>query len=134
MPVEYGIVLTNKEGRIERFLEKPAMGEVFSDLANTGIYIIEPEILDLIETDKERDFSKHIFPMLLEKGKKLFGYEAHGYWCDIGDVAQYMQANRDALEGKCKLAIRAHEEGGIWVENGACREQPKCDKTAVLYR
>jgi mannose-1-phosphate guanylyltransferase/phosphomannomutase len=132
MPGEYGIVLMGMDGRIERFLEKPAMGEVFSDLANTGIYIIEPGILDLIEADKELDFSKHIFPMLLEKGKKLFGYEAHGYWCDIGDVAQYMQANRDALDGRCKIAIRAYEEGGgIWAENGArvssrCVIKPPC--------
>lgn len=83
-PLEYGVVITEEEGRIKRFLEKPGWGEVFSDTVNTGIYILEPEVLGYFEKGEFFDFSKDLFPLLLRKKKPLHGVILPGYWCDIG--------------------------------------------------
>jgi mannose-1-phosphate guanylyltransferase/phosphomannomutase len=115
-PVEYGIVITDKAGRVKQFLEKPGWGEVFSDTVNAGIYILEPEVLKQIKPATEVDFSKNLFPKLLEQGEPLFGYVADGYWCDIGNPGQYLQANQDALKGRLKLKIPGRETNGVWVD------------------
>src|SRR6185503_4116796 len=88
-PLAFGVVITDKEGRITRFLEKPSWGEVFSDTVNTGIYILEPEVLDLIPEKVDFDFSKNLFPHMLKNGMPLYGYIAQGYWADIGNLDQY---------------------------------------------
>jgi mannose-1-phosphate guanylyltransferase/phosphomannomutase len=118
-PIEYGIVITNKEGIIKQFLEKPGWGEVFSDTINSGIYILEPDVLKQIKPETEVDFSKNLFPKLLEQNESLYGYVAEGYWCDIGNTVQYLQANRDALQGCLKVKIPGRETDGVWVEKGA---------------
>ena len=79
-PLEFGVVITREDGSIERFLEKPNWGEVFSDTINTGIYVLEPEIFDFIPEDTVFDFSEDLFPLLLDKGLPIFGYVADGYW------------------------------------------------------
>jgi mannose-1-phosphate guanylyltransferase/phosphomannomutase len=117
-PVEYGIVITDKTGRVKQFLEKPGWGEVFSDTVNAGIYILEPEVLKQIKPSTEVDFSKNLFPKLLEQGEPLYGYIAEGYWCDIGNPGQYLQANQDALKGRLKLKIPGRETNGVWVDKG----------------
>ena len=99
-PLEFGIVITDEDGRIERFLEKPTWGQVFSDTINTGIYVLEPEVLRHVPTDRPFDFSKELFPLLLEMGRPLYGYVCDGYWQDIGTLDQYRQANYDVLDGK----------------------------------
>jgi mannose-1-phosphate guanylyltransferase / phosphomannomutase len=104
-PLEFGVVITQEDGRIERFLEKPTWGEVFSDTINTGIYALEVEVLNEIPTDEPLDFSKDLFPRLLANGAPLYGYVAEGYWKDIGNFTQYQEANRDALDGKVRLSI-----------------------------
>jgi len=117
-PVEYGIVFTNEEGRVERFLEKPSWGEVFSDTVNTGIYILEPSILPHIPAGRQFDFSRDLFPKLLEKQLPLYGYVAEGYWSDIGNLEQYVQAHMDLLEGKIRAALPGTFQDGIWQEEG----------------
>ncbi len=107
IPLEYGVVITEPGGKIIRFLEKPGWGEVFSDTVNTGIYILEPEILDYIPVNRKFDFSKDLFPLLLQKKKPLFGVVLDGYWCDIGDLKQYLQAHFDFLSGAVNLEIPA---------------------------
>src|SRR5207247_5081971 len=84
-PLEFGIVVTDEEGRIERFLEKPSWGQVFSDTINTGIYVLEPEVLKHVPADRPFDFSKELFPYLLEMGRPLYGHVMDGYWQDIGN-------------------------------------------------
>jgi len=118
-PTEYGIVITEKTGRIQQFLEKPGWSEVFSDTINAGIYILEPDVLKHVKTDMEFDFSKHLFPKLLELGEPLYGYTADGYWCDIGNPVQYLQANHDALQGRLKVTIPGRETNGMWIGEGA---------------
>jgi mannose-1-phosphate guanylyltransferase/phosphomannomutase len=115
-PLEYGIVMVNDEGRIIRFLEKPGWGEVFSDTVNTGIYILEPEVLDYIPPGKKFDFSRDLFPLLMEKGQPLYGCVLPGYWCDIGNLEQYRFAHYDILNKKVKINLPAkEEEPGIWI-------------------
>ena len=89
--------MTDNDGKITRFLEKPSWGQVFSDTINTGIYILEPEILDLIPYREEFDFSKDLFPMMLSKGMPLYGYIADGYWRDVGTITSLWDANMDML-------------------------------------
>ncbi|KNZ68521.1 nucleotidyltransferase [Thermincola ferriacetica] len=117
IPLEYGVVITAENGGIRRFLEKPGWGEVFSDTVNTGIYIIEPQVLDYIPDKTKFDFSQDLFPLLMREGKPLFGYLADGYWCDIGGLAQYLQANMDVLSGTATVTeIRETLQGGkIWL-------------------
>ena len=103
-PLDFGIVITGEDGRISRFLEKPAWGQVFSDTVNTGIYVLEPSVLREIPSEEEYDFAKDLFPKLLEAGRPLYGYVTEDYWQDIGTLEQYMQAQRDVLDGKVKGA------------------------------
>jgi mannose-1-phosphate guanylyltransferase/phosphomannomutase len=118
-PTEYGIVITEKDGRIRQFLEKPGWGEVFSDTINAGIYILEPEVLKHIETNREFDFSKDLFPKLLELGQPLYGYASEGSWYDIGSPLQYLQANQDALQGRLKVKIPGKETNGVYIAEDA---------------
>ena len=104
-PLEFGVVVVDDEGRIERFLEKPTWGQVFSDTVNTGIYVLEPEIFDHIPGDGPFDFSQDLFPKLFSMGAPLYGYVAEGYWQDIGSLPQYLAANRDLLDGKVTAEI-----------------------------
>lgn len=114
-PLEYGVVITGKEGQIKRFLEKPGWGEVFSDTVNTGIYILEPEILDFIDENKTVDFSKDLYPRLLAAGKPLYAFVTDGYWCDIGSVEAYIQAHYDLLNQKAGFAFPGREiMPGVW--------------------
>ena len=119
-PLEYGVVITEKDGRISQFLEKPSWGEVFSDTVNTGIYILEPEVLDYFEPEVKFDFSKELFPKLLENRDPLYGYVAPGYWCDVGNLQQYLHAHFDVLQGMVELEIEGDEvKKGVWVGAGA---------------
>ena len=123
-PLEFGIVVTDPEGRIERFLEKPNWGQVFSDTINTGIYVLEPEVLDFIPEGQPFDFSKDLFPLLLSKGYPLYGYVADGYWCDIGNFEQYISAHRDILDRKVNIeppGFRVAEN--IWMGEGVDIEE-----------
>lgn len=121
VPLEYGVVITGEDGRIERFLEKPSWGEVFSDTVNTGIYILEPKVMNYFEKGCQFDFSKDLFPKLLADGAPIYGYVSKGYWCDIGDLSSYHLAQEDALEGKVAIDFVAHQvEPGIWLEDDYC--------------
>jgi mannose-1-phosphate guanylyltransferase/phosphomannomutase len=116
-PMEFGVVITDENHRINRFLEKPSTSEIFSDTVNTGTYILEPEVLDYLPADRESDFSKDLFPLLLEKGEPMYGYVAEGYWCDVGQLDVYREAQYDALRGKVKLDLSCYDEvrPGLWV-------------------
>jgi mannose-1-phosphate guanylyltransferase / phosphomannomutase len=118
-PLEFGIVVTDEDGKVERFLEKPSWGQVFSDTINTGIYVLEPEVLRHIPTDRPFDFSKELFPLLLEMGRPIYGYVCEGYWQDIGNLDQYRQANADALDEKVQLNIPGMKiRGDVWIGEG----------------
>jgi len=118
-PLEYGVVILDEEGRIRQFLEKPSWGEVISDNVNTGIYVLEPQILDYFPPETKFDFSQDLFPILLQKGDPMYGYVASGYWCDVGNLAEFMRANADVLSGKVQVEPFGQPIGdGIWASEG----------------
>ncbi len=118
-PLEFGVVIVDEDGRIERFLEKPGWGQVFSDTINTGIYVLEPQVLDHIPVGEPYDFSHQLFPRLFEQSKPLFGMVCDGYWQDVGSLEQYLEANRDALDGKVNLQIPGLRlRGNVWIGQG----------------
>ncbi len=128
-PLQFGIVIKDKEGKILKFLEKPSWGEVFSDTINTGIYVVEPEILNFIPENVPFDFSKDLFPLLMEKGIELFGFEAKGYWRDVGNPDSYRDVHRDIFSGKVKFQI----PGRVFkYPQGTLFLQGKCDVPETL--
>ncbi len=117
---QYGVVKLSSEQNIVGFQEKPDPGEAISNLANTGIYVLEPEVLRYIPRGIFFDFAKDVFPRLLEAGEKLAGYEGNFYWSDIGTLETYRAAQRDALSGKVRLNIPGKRRSeSVWVGHGA---------------
>lgn len=115
-PIEFGVVILDDENRIKRFLEKPSSSEIFSDTVNTGTYILEPDVLDYLPVNQETDFSKDLFPLLLEKGEPMYGFVAEGYWCDVGHLDAYREAQYAALYQRVKLEFDYTERSpGLWV-------------------
>ena len=115
-PLEYGVVVIDEGGAVQRFIEKPSWGEVISDLANTGIYILDPAVFDFFRPREVTDWSGDVFPKLLKEGEPVYGWIADGYWEDVGSHAAYAKANFDCLEGKVKVQIPGDRVGeSIWI-------------------
>ncbi|MFN2569104.1 MAG: sugar phosphate nucleotidyltransferase [Candidatus Dormibacteria bacterium] len=118
-PLEYGVVVTEPDGQVQRFLEKPSWGEVFSDQANTGIYVLERRVLDYMRPDTPTDWSQDVFPQMLRKSAPLHGIVARdAYWCDVGNTQSYRQANWDALDGRVRCHIPGSRQGNVWMGEG----------------
>ncbi|MCD6461377.1 MAG: NDP-sugar synthase [Thermoplasmata archaeon] len=126
-PTEFGIVGLDDEGRIIRFKEKPRREEVFSNLINAGIYILEPEVLDHVPEGEMFDFSKNLFPILLERGEPIHGREIKGLWRDIGRPSDLLQASLDVVlrSGENVEMEGVTVEGPVVVEPEA-RISPGC--------
>ena len=122
VPLAYGVVVTEGDGRITRFVEKPGWKGVVSDLVNTGVYILEPEIFRHIPAEGAPDFGRDIFPALAAEGLPLYGYETDAYWCDIGDQRAYLQAQRDLLAGRVNLPHPAGIDPGARMDAAAAAE------------
>ena len=119
-PLEYGVVVVDEGGAVQRFIEKPSWGEVISDLANTGIYILDPAVFDFFRPGEITDWSGDVFPKLLKQGEPVFGWVAPGYWEDVGSHSAYVKANFDCLEGRVKVDIPGERVGdSIWVHPDA---------------
>lgn len=126
-PCEYGVVSADADGRVRAFYEKPGRCDVLSDTINTGIYILEPELLKQIPIDRPYDFGQELFPELVRKGAPVFSFIMNGYWCDIGDVRAYLSAHMAAMNGEIHLENIFPRPRGIAVMPGA-----NVDRTAVL--
>ncbi|HXW51502.1 MAG TPA: NDP-sugar synthase [Candidatus Acidoferrales bacterium] len=100
---QYGAVIVDADGRITEFQEKPAPGTEKSKLANTGVYIFEPRLLERIPQKTFYDFGKQVFPGLLAAGAAFYGMRQQAYWCDIGTPGEYRRVHRDALAGRVAL-------------------------------
>lgn len=110
-PREYGLVKINEQGVVEGFIEKPGWGQATSSLANTGLYILNPQILDEIPDNEPFDFAQDLFPKMLKNNMKINGFEAKGYWCDIGDLGAYLRCQHDMLNNKVKCGLISINEG-----------------------
>ncbi len=112
----YGVVEQDSEKNILGFREKPSRRETTSNLANAGIYILEPEVLGYIPENTFFDFARDVFPRLLEAGERIAGYEGDFYWSDVGTLETYRTAQVDALSGKVRLQIPGERRGkSLWV-------------------
>jgi mannose-1-phosphate guanylyltransferase / phosphomannomutase len=132
-PLEFGITIVADDGRVERFLEKPTWGQVFSDTVNTGIYMMEPEIFDRVARGEVVDWSGDVFPALLKEGAPIYGYVADGYWEDVGTHESYIRAQADVLSGLVDVEIDGFEVApGIWVAEGADVD-PDAELKGPLY-
>lgn len=133
---QYGVVRLDERDNIVGFQEKPRPEDAVSTLANTGIYVLEPEVLDYVPEDTFFDFANDVFPRLLEAGEKFVGYEGEFYWSDIGTLEAYRAAQRDALSGKVRLRIPGERwSEGLWVDRGAQLHPPVAlDGWVVLSR
>jgi mannose-1-phosphate guanylyltransferase/phosphomannomutase len=133
-PLEFGIVITREDGSIERFLEKPTWGQVFSDTINAGIFVFEPEIFDYIPPGEPVDFSSEVFPKLLANSKPLYGAVAEGYWEDVGTLEAYVRAHKDALDAKVAIDIPGFRlDHGVWLGEGAeIHPEAKVEGPAVI--
>src|SRR5438874_3978584 len=115
-PLEYGVVVVDEGGAVQRFIEKPSWGEVISDLANTGIYILDPAVFEFFRTGEVTDWSGDVFPKLLKEGEHVFGWIADGYWEDVGSHAAYVKANFDCLEGRVSVQLPGDRVGdSTWI-------------------
>ncbi|MDR2686509.1 MAG: NTP transferase domain-containing protein [Oscillospiraceae bacterium] len=106
-PREYGLMQADAENRVTRFVEKPAWGQVTTSLANTGIYLLRPDVMRLVPEGRPFDFAKDLFPQLMARGEEIYCCPAEGYWCDIGDLGAYLRCQRDMLERKVQCALPA---------------------------
>ena len=116
----FGIVITRPDGSIERFLEKPTWGEVFSDTINTGIYVLDPSVFDYIPDGVVSDFSSDVFPAILADGGLLVGEVVDGYWEDVGTLEAYLTAHQDMLDGAVAVDIGGFRlSEGVYIGEGA---------------
>lgn len=133
VPLDYGVVITDKNGAVNGFLEKPSWSEVFSDKVNTGIYILEPEVFSYYEKNQKFDFSNDLFPILLSNNKPIYGYISEGYWCDIGNIEQFNKCHFDILNGIVNVNIKGEEiRKGIWIGEN-CEISSKSEITPPVY-
>lgn len=117
-PREYGLINASPDGVIQGFVEKPGFSQAVSDLANTGIYVLSRNALELIPQGKMYDFAKNLFPLMLERQMKLMCYEAEGYWCDIGDLDSYISCQLDMLMNRVRCGIPGKRD-----KSGNCLHQ-----------
>ncbi len=133
-PLEFGIVITRDDGSVDRFLEKPSWGQVFSDTINTGIFVLEPEVFEYIEPGRSVDFSSEVFPRILDDGQPLYGAVADGYWEDVGTLEAYVRAHKDALDGKVTMQLPGFElSDGVRLGEGAeIHPEAKVEGPAII--
>lgn len=114
-PSAYGLVVCDRRGRVEKFLEKPSQEERVADTINAGIYLFEPEVFDAIPAGTAYSTERALFPGLLEAGKTLAGFVWDGYWQDIGTPPKYLSSHWDVLSGRLPVLARLKKDRqGVW--------------------
>jgi NDP-sugar pyrophosphorylase family protein len=122
-PRAYGLVETDRDGNILRFLEKPGEDEITCNTINAGIYVLEPETFERIPKDTAWSIERSFFPSLIERGETFVAYVYDGYWIDIGTPAKYMQVHRDIMDGRYSAPPFAGAAHSAWVADGARVEE-----------
>jgi NDP-sugar pyrophosphorylase family protein len=138
-PSAYGLVETDAQGNIQRFLEKPKPEEITTNRINAGIYVLEPDTFDRIPSEVPWSIERSYFPSLVERGETFVAYIYDGYWIDIGTHEKYVQVHRDIMDGRFKAAPFA-DGSATWiapdarVESGARVEGPCFIDEGVVIR
>ncbi len=122
-PTVYGLVLIDSDGRIRQFLEKPGWEEITGNTINAGIYLLEKDLINQIPPGINYSVERQFFPSLLNRDISFYGYTGEGYWLDVGNKEKYLQAHKDILQGKIKIAIPGKRIGKVWVGKG-CEIDP----------
>lgn len=117
-PLEYGMVITEPDGRIVQFVEKPGWADVVNDQVNMGVYVLESSVLEQVPEREMYDFSQDLFPKLMAQGRGIYGFAPAGYWCDVGTPAAYLQATMDLLQNRVQHEPFGRFLGGdIWIKD-----------------
>ncbi len=135
-PSSYGVLILDRDTRVRGFQEKPTRDEARSDLANCGVYVIEPELLERIPKDTFMDFGQDLWPLLVAAGEPIYAYTTMAYWNDVGDLDALRNGILDAVLGNVRVQIPGEEIApGIWAEDG-CRisAAAQVDAPVVLGR
>jgi mannose-1-phosphate guanylyltransferase len=120
-PSAYGVVILDRDTRIRGFQEKPRRDEAKSELANCGVYVIEPELLERVPQDAFHDFGRDVWPQLVAANEPIFAYTTLAYWNDVGDLDEFRNSILDAVLGHVRVEIAGEEFApGVWAEDG-CR-------------
>lgn len=115
-PTAYGVVETDGNGRIQRFLEKPSWEQVTTNNINAGIYVFEEEVLERIPPNQPYSVERALYPKALEDGVPMYGFASEHYWIDIGTHEKYLRAHCDALKGSIAVEIPGVQKSeGVWV-------------------
>ncbi len=132
-PHDYGMIITDADGRVVQFMEKPGWTDVFSDTVNTGTYVLEPEVFQFYDQNQVFDFSQDLFPLLMDQEEPLYGCVADGYWTDIGSLAEYVQASADVLRGRVQVSPLGDSIGAdIWCA-GSCEIAPDAQLYGPIF-
>jgi mannose-1-phosphate guanylyltransferase len=119
-PTAFGLVETDAEGHIRRFVEKPPPDEITTNMINAGTYIIEPELFRYVPPNQHYMFERGLFPVVLQTGDPMFGYPSRAYWTDVGKPATYLEVHHDILMGKVQYQFRGRQIAErVWLEDGA---------------
>jgi NDP-sugar pyrophosphorylase family protein len=140
-PSAYGLVETDADRNIQRFLEKPKPEEITTNYINAGIYVLEPATFDRIPADTPWSIERSFFPSFIERGEPFVAYRYDGYWIDIGTPEKYRQVHRDIMDGRYRTAPFAGQPAGhvhrgddVRVEDGATIEGPAFLDDGVVVR
>ncbi len=149
-PTSYGLIETDAQGRVTRFLEKPELSEVTTNMINAGIYLLEAEVLTQIPPQTKVSIEREVFPRLLERGEPVYAYPSSAYWIDIGAPEKYLQLHRDLLSGKssqytpppervvigehCHIHPTAQLKGAVVIGTGCTILEDAVIEESVIWR
>jgi mannose-1-phosphate guanylyltransferase len=131
-PTAYGVVELDSRNRVKEFIEKPSRDKVTSNMINAGIYILEPDMLELIPAGVHSMLERGLFPGLVKRGIPFYGYRSQAYWLDTGKPSDYLKLNHDLLMGKVVSSIPGKAiADDIWAEAG-CKIHPSVKLTGPI--
>lgn len=119
-PTAFGLVETDQDGQITRFIEKPRVDEITTNMINAGTYIIEPSLFRYVPPGQYYMFERGLFPVVLQTRDPMFAYPSRAYWTDIGKPQTYLDVHHDILIGKVRFEFRGREIASrVWQEGDA---------------
>ena len=131
-PLQYGLVLLDRNSRVRHFVEKPDWPQVVTNLVSTGIYVLSPRAMHYVPEGQNFDFAKNLFPLLLQSSETILGVPMEGYWCDIGTPRAYYQCCLDVLDGRLGSEAGPSTEAESAPTADGCRTVPCRDRARLM--